>query len=206
MRRSHAARDRSARRAVRRGRAAATTATRAALRTEFDVRAAARVRRRRRAPCTAHGVMRLATARDELVPLRDDRVRENPAYLTVVLLGRVITRLGTSPRMHAGHHREPVRLRPRVPAGPLPTDQPEGHTRAAVTCPRAATSSPSTSPVGAWGNRDVRGRPALRGGRVRRLPLPLAARRDPRPRARRAACGSSRRSPGSTPGSSGAGE
>ena len=33
--------------------------------------------------------MRLATARDELVPLRDDRVRENPAYLTVVLLGRV---------------------------------------------------------------------------------------------------------------------
>jgi hypothetical protein len=34
------------------------------------------------------GVMRLATARDELVPLRDDRVRENPAYLTVVLLGR----------------------------------------------------------------------------------------------------------------------
>ena len=36
------------------------------------------------------GVMRLATARDELVPLRDDRVRENPAYLTVVLLGRVV--------------------------------------------------------------------------------------------------------------------
>ena len=35
------------------------------------------------------GVMRLATARDELVPLRDDRVRENPAYLTVVLLSRV---------------------------------------------------------------------------------------------------------------------
>ena len=40
------------------------------------------------------GVMRLATARDELVPLRDDRVRENPAYLTVVLLARVVTRLG----------------------------------------------------------------------------------------------------------------
>ena len=36
------------------------------------------------------GVMRLATARDELVPLRDDRVRENPAYLTVVLLARVV--------------------------------------------------------------------------------------------------------------------
>ena len=40
------------------------------------------------------GVMRLATARDELVPLRDDRVRENPAYLTVVLLARVVERIG----------------------------------------------------------------------------------------------------------------
>jgi hypothetical protein len=41
------------------------------------------------------GAMRLATARDELLPLYDDRVRSNPAYLTVVLLSRVITRLGT---------------------------------------------------------------------------------------------------------------
>ena len=46
--------------------------------------------------------MRLATARDELVPLRDDRVRENPAYLTVVLLGRVVTRIGTIDDVHAG--------------------------------------------------------------------------------------------------------
>lgn len=48
------------------------------------------------------GVMRLATARDELIPLRDDRVRENPAYLTVVLLARVITRLGAIEDVHAG--------------------------------------------------------------------------------------------------------
>jgi hypothetical protein len=41
------------------------------------------------------GVMRLATARDELWPLSDMRVRENPAYLSVVLLSRLITRLGT---------------------------------------------------------------------------------------------------------------
>src|SRR5258708_32938162 len=41
------------------------------------------------------GAMRLATARDELLPLHDDRVRSNAAYLTVVLLARVITRLGT---------------------------------------------------------------------------------------------------------------
>src|SRR4051794_27546990 len=48
------------------------------------------------------GVMRLATARDELVPLRDDRVRENPAYLSVVLLARVITRIGTITDVHGG--------------------------------------------------------------------------------------------------------
>ena len=41
------------------------------------------------------GVMRLATARDEIEPLRDLRVQENDAYLTVVMLSRVITELGT---------------------------------------------------------------------------------------------------------------
>jgi hypothetical protein len=81
------------------------------------------------------GVMRLATARDELVPLHDDRVRENPAYLTVVLLARVITRLGNLEDIHAG-----------VIEGLFATDlaflqdlyrriNTEGHTRAAVTCP-----------------------------------------------------------------------
>ncbi|MFI9650020.1 hypothetical protein ACIHAA_27520 [Streptomyces sp. NPDC052040] len=48
------------------------------------------------------GVMRLATARDELLPLSDMRVRENPAYLSVVLLGRLITRLGTLTDVDAG--------------------------------------------------------------------------------------------------------
>lgn len=41
------------------------------------------------------GTMRLATARDEIEPLRDVRVAENEAYLTVVMLARVITELGT---------------------------------------------------------------------------------------------------------------
>ena len=41
------------------------------------------------------GVMRLATARDEILPQRDPRVRDNEAYLTVLLLSRTITRLGT---------------------------------------------------------------------------------------------------------------
>jgi len=41
------------------------------------------------------GVMRLATAGDELLPLRDPRVQSNPGYLSVIVLARVITRLGT---------------------------------------------------------------------------------------------------------------
>ena len=40
------------------------------------------------------GVMRLAKAMDEIVPLRDPRVKSNPAYSTVIILSRVITRLG----------------------------------------------------------------------------------------------------------------
>ena len=40
------------------------------------------------------GTMRLATAMDEIGPLRDGRVQANPAYLIVILLSRVITRLG----------------------------------------------------------------------------------------------------------------
>ena len=41
------------------------------------------------------GSMRLATAMDEIAPLRDPRVRQNQAYLVIILLSRVITRLGT---------------------------------------------------------------------------------------------------------------
>jgi hypothetical protein len=41
------------------------------------------------------GVMRLATAIDEIAPLRDPRVRTNEAYLTIILLSRVIVKLGT---------------------------------------------------------------------------------------------------------------
>jgi hypothetical protein len=40
------------------------------------------------------GVMRLATAADEILPLKDPRVVKNPAYLIVILLSRVVTRLG----------------------------------------------------------------------------------------------------------------
>ena len=84
------------------------------------------------------GVMRLATARDELVPLRDDRVRENSAYLTVVLLARVITRIGSIEDVHAG-------IVENLFAADLAFLQDlyrrvntEGHTRASVTCPSCA--------------------------------------------------------------------
>ena len=81
------------------------------------------------------GVMRLATARDEITPQRDPRVRENEAYLTVLLLSRVLTRLGTLPQVHTG-----------VIEGLFASDlaflqdlyrriNQEGHTAAAVTCP-----------------------------------------------------------------------
>ena len=82
-----------------------------------------------------HGTMRLATARDELLPLYDERVQENAAFTTVVLLGRVITRLGTVPVMNA-----------QVVENMFASDvaflqdfyrriNAEGHTRAAVSCP-----------------------------------------------------------------------
>jgi hypothetical protein len=48
------------------------------------------------------GAMRLATAMDEIAPMKDLRVRQNQAYLTVVLLARVITRLGTLPDVNTG--------------------------------------------------------------------------------------------------------
>lgn len=81
------------------------------------------------------GVMRLATARDEILPLKDPRVRQTEAYLTVILLSRVVTRLGSI---------DPIN--PAVIEGLFATDlaflqdlyrrvNQEGHTQAAVTCP-----------------------------------------------------------------------
>lgn len=48
------------------------------------------------------GTMRLATAADEILPLRDPRVQQNEAYLAVIVLSRVITRLGSLPDIHPG--------------------------------------------------------------------------------------------------------
>jgi hypothetical protein len=81
------------------------------------------------------GVMRLATARDEILPQQDPRVRENDAYLTVLLLSRVVTRLGAI-----------TQVTPGTIEGLFASDlaflqdlyrriNQEGHSQAAVTCP-----------------------------------------------------------------------
>ena len=81
------------------------------------------------------GLMRLATARDEIQPIRDPRVRENEAYLTIILLSRVITRLGTLSAVNPG-----------VVEGMFASDlaflqdlyrriNQDGTSQAAVTCP-----------------------------------------------------------------------
>jgi hypothetical protein len=81
------------------------------------------------------GVMRLATARDEILPQQDPRVRDNDAYLTILLLSRVVTRLGTI-----------TQITPGTIEGLFASDlaflqdlyrriNQEGHSQAAVTCP-----------------------------------------------------------------------
>ena len=86
-----------------------------------------------------HGTMRLARARDEIAPLRDPRVRDNEAYLTVLLLARTVTRLGAVPS-----------VTPATIEGLFAPDlaflqdlyrrvNAEGHTRATVTCPSCRT-------------------------------------------------------------------
>ena len=41
--------------------------------------------------------MRMASAGDEILPMRDPRVQQNPGYLSIILLARVVTGLGTLP-------------------------------------------------------------------------------------------------------------
>jgi hypothetical protein len=48
------------------------------------------------------GSMRLATAADEILPMRDPRVQNLPAYLIIILLSRVIVRLGTLSEVNPG--------------------------------------------------------------------------------------------------------
>ena len=85
------------------------------------------------------GTMRLATAMDEIAPLRDPRVRENQAYLVILLLSRVVTRLGSLPQvspfeienMFSGDLAFLQRLYRQV--------NEQGSTLVPVTCPECST-------------------------------------------------------------------
>lgn len=81
------------------------------------------------------GVMRLATAYDEIAPMKDPRVQANPGYLVIILLSRVIVRLGTL------EHLNPKVIEAMF-AGDLAHLQDfyrrineQGHNRIAVSCP-----------------------------------------------------------------------
>lgn len=81
------------------------------------------------------GVMRLATAFDEIAPMKDPRVQANPGYLVIILLSRVVTKLGNL-----------TYINPKVVEGLFAADlaylqdlyrriNEHGHDRVAVTCP-----------------------------------------------------------------------
>lgn len=81
------------------------------------------------------GVMRLATAFDEIAPMKDPRVQANPGYLVIILLSRVILKLG-----------ELDYINPKVIEGLFAGDlaylqdlyrriNDSGHSRLAVACP-----------------------------------------------------------------------
>lgn len=87
-----------------------------------------------------NGAMRLATARDELVPLIDLRVKENPAYLTVVLLGLVVTRIGPITDVHAGIIESLFAADVAFLQDFYRRINSEGHTRAEIACPACNTA------------------------------------------------------------------
>lgn len=95
------------------------------------------------------GAMRLATAFDEIGPLKDPRVQSNPGYLLIILLSRVITRLGALEHVN-----------PKVIEGLLAGDlmylqdlyrrlNENGHARLLVSCPHCnADFEVETAPPG----------------------------------------------------------
>jgi len=95
------------------------------------------------------GVMRLSTAIDEIAPMKDPRVQTNPGYLVIILLSRVITRLG-----------DLTHINPKVMEGLYSADlgylqdfyrniNENGHSRMGVTCPHCESKfEVETSGVG----------------------------------------------------------
>ena len=95
------------------------------------------------------GVMRLSRATDEITPLRDPRVQKNSGYLVIILLARVITRLGTIEQLN-------TKIIEDLFSGDLAYLQDfyqrinrSGHTRFRVACPHCnGEFEVETAPVG----------------------------------------------------------
>lgn len=95
------------------------------------------------------GTMRMSTAFDEIAPLKDPRVQANPGYLVIILLARVITRLGTLEQVN-----------PKMVEGMLTIDltylqglyrriNETGHSRIRVSCPHCQGKfEVETAPMG----------------------------------------------------------
>jgi hypothetical protein len=95
------------------------------------------------------GAMRMSTAYDEIAPLKDARVQGNPGYLVLILLSRVITKLGSITHLNP-------KLLESLLSGDLMFLQDlyrrineAGHSRLAVTCPHCKGDfEVETAPVG----------------------------------------------------------
>lgn len=94
------------------------------------------------------GAMRLSTAFDEIAPLKDPRVQSNPGYLVIILLSRVITRLGSlefiNPKVIEGLYSGDLMylqsLYRRI--------NEQGHARLRVACPHCQGEFEVEPPVG----------------------------------------------------------
>ena len=95
------------------------------------------------------GTMRLATAKDEVAPLQDYRVKSNPGYLAVILLARVVTRLGELPQVYPQIIEDlPVADFAYLQALYRRINE-HGHNRLSVTCPACEkTFEVEAEPVG----------------------------------------------------------
>jgi hypothetical protein len=128
------------------------------------------------------GVMRLATAADEILPLKDPRVQQNQAYLVIIVLARVVTKLGSLPDVN-------TKVIENLFASDLSYlqtlyEQLNGET-ARAQAPAMATPNGMGSVW--WGKHEgLSVGTALRGDGLHRLPLSLAPRRADGARARRA--------------------